>query len=346
MIVHVKDTGAGIEEKNLAKIFTRFGKQQRTSDINSDGNGLGLTIVKEIVQQSGGEIGVESKGEGQGSLFCFSMQMDAIDETMDAERLNHENPLIQLVQNSAPVSDDQSKSSDTFHTSQIHKQNTKSGKQRSEERSSIRDHSKISSVSYDVTSQHSRGIVTSNHIKDEEGLISFRCSKGGFQNQMRRNENEQSQRSRQHSLEAFQNSQDKQNSSTSKIIGDKISKSMTNALSIEINQGHISEVSYKNSVDQTNQIQSEASKREQTFVALSQNLNEHPAVLIIDDDAMTIGVFQAMLGEAGLLSAKAMSGNQALKVIQQRIKKSKKNKNVPMYKLLLIDFSMPDATGP
>ena len=104
---------------------------------------------------------------------------------------------------------------------------------------------------------------------------------------------------------------------------------MNNALSIEIHKGHIAEVSNHN-----------------RLINLAQNLNEHPAVLIIDDDAMTIGVFQAMLGEAGLLSDKAMSGNQALKVIRQRIKKSKKNKNILMYKLLLIDFSMPDATGP
>ena len=42
----VKDTGKGIAKEDLAKLFSRFGKLQRTADVNHEGIGLGLTIVK------------------------------------------------------------------------------------------------------------------------------------------------------------------------------------------------------------------------------------------------------------------------------------------------------------
>ena len=42
----VQDTGAGIDEKDIGQVFTRFGKLQRTAKMNSEGLGLGLTIVK------------------------------------------------------------------------------------------------------------------------------------------------------------------------------------------------------------------------------------------------------------------------------------------------------------
>ena len=44
--VSVKDTGAGIAAQDMTKLFNRFGKLQRTSKINNDGIGLGLTIVQ------------------------------------------------------------------------------------------------------------------------------------------------------------------------------------------------------------------------------------------------------------------------------------------------------------
>ena len=46
LIVHVEDTGVGIAEEDLGKLFSQFGKLHRTADINSQGIGLGLTIVK------------------------------------------------------------------------------------------------------------------------------------------------------------------------------------------------------------------------------------------------------------------------------------------------------------
>ena len=62
IVVHVEDTGTGIAQEDFPKLFTRFGKLQRTALINSEGIGLGLTLVKQIVQTGGGVVGVESKG--------------------------------------------------------------------------------------------------------------------------------------------------------------------------------------------------------------------------------------------------------------------------------------------
>lgn len=46
--------------------------------MNSEGIGLGLTIVKQIVEKSGGKIIVNSEGIGRGSTFSFNMKMNTI----------------------------------------------------------------------------------------------------------------------------------------------------------------------------------------------------------------------------------------------------------------------------
>ena len=54
LTVEVHDTGVGIAAEDFPQLFTRFGKLHRTAAMNSEGIGLGLTIVKNIVSQSGG----------------------------------------------------------------------------------------------------------------------------------------------------------------------------------------------------------------------------------------------------------------------------------------------------
>ena len=75
LIVSVEDTGAGISQEDIPNLFNRFGKLHRTAEINSEGIGLGLTIVKQIIEKSGGTIGAWSKGIGHGSVFYFNMKM-------------------------------------------------------------------------------------------------------------------------------------------------------------------------------------------------------------------------------------------------------------------------------
>ena len=77
LYVHVKDTGKGIAEEDLQKLFTRFGKLQRTAQSNSEGIGLGLNIVRTIIEKSGGKINVHSDGVNKGSTFYFNIPMKA-----------------------------------------------------------------------------------------------------------------------------------------------------------------------------------------------------------------------------------------------------------------------------
>ena len=57
-MVSVRDSGVGIAPEDMKKLFNRFGKLERTAKMNSEGIGLGLTIVKQIVELGGGEVKV------------------------------------------------------------------------------------------------------------------------------------------------------------------------------------------------------------------------------------------------------------------------------------------------
>ncbi len=64
----VRDTGEGIPEERLPVVFSRF---VRVGD-NAGGTGLGLALVKRLVEAQGGHVGVESR-VGEGSTFTFTM---------------------------------------------------------------------------------------------------------------------------------------------------------------------------------------------------------------------------------------------------------------------------------
>ena len=74
----VQDTGVGIAETDLEKLFTRFGKLHRTADTNHEGIGLGLNIVKQIVESYNGDVSVHSKGLGKGSTFLVYLELDSV----------------------------------------------------------------------------------------------------------------------------------------------------------------------------------------------------------------------------------------------------------------------------
>jgi two-component system, OmpR family, phosphate regulon sensor histidine kinase PhoR len=68
----VEDTGIGIPEAELPKIFTRFHQVGRTPGPGRRGTGLGLSIVKGLVESHGGEVEVRSR-PGKGSTFIFRL---------------------------------------------------------------------------------------------------------------------------------------------------------------------------------------------------------------------------------------------------------------------------------
>jgi signal transduction histidine kinase len=59
----------GIDPQFQTKIFGLFDKLNPTSE----GTGIGLAIIKRIIETNGGKIWVESEGLGKGSTFCFTL---------------------------------------------------------------------------------------------------------------------------------------------------------------------------------------------------------------------------------------------------------------------------------
>jgi PAS domain S-box-containing protein len=66
-VIFVKDNGIGVESRYQDKIFGLFEKL----DPAVEGTGIGLALVKRIIETHGGKIWVESDGLGKGSTFCF-----------------------------------------------------------------------------------------------------------------------------------------------------------------------------------------------------------------------------------------------------------------------------------
>jgi len=79
--ISVKDNGIGIEDKYLEMIFDRFNQVDKSLSRNTEGTGVGLSLVKSIVELHGGSICVESEF-GKGSKFTVMMP---------SENVSHEN---------------------------------------------------------------------------------------------------------------------------------------------------------------------------------------------------------------------------------------------------------------
>jgi CheY-like chemotaxis protein len=76
-IVRVRDAGIGIHPEMLPRVFEMFRQADRTGGRSRGGLGIGLSLVKRIIEMHGGTVTVRSEGVGHGSEFI--VQLPAID---------------------------------------------------------------------------------------------------------------------------------------------------------------------------------------------------------------------------------------------------------------------------
>ena len=68
-VVTVRDTGKGVPREKLESIFEMFARVERSTEPGAGGLGIGLTLVKRLVELHGGTVEARSPGEGKGSEF-------------------------------------------------------------------------------------------------------------------------------------------------------------------------------------------------------------------------------------------------------------------------------------
>jgi PAS domain S-box-containing protein len=79
VVLRVRDTGIGIDPHMLPRIFDLFVQDKRAAAMASGGLGIGLTLVRRLVELHGGTVTVSSAGLGHGSEFTVRLPMDARD---------------------------------------------------------------------------------------------------------------------------------------------------------------------------------------------------------------------------------------------------------------------------
>ena len=82
--ISVTDTGEGIAPEFLPQLFERFSQADASTSRNHGGLGLGLSIVRHLVEMHGGTIRAESPGVGQGATFVVSLPILAVN-SIDGE---------------------------------------------------------------------------------------------------------------------------------------------------------------------------------------------------------------------------------------------------------------------
>jgi signal transduction histidine kinase len=77
VVLRVRDTGAGIAAEVLPRVFEAFAQAPQTLDRSQGGLGLGLAMVKGLVELHGGSVGVSSAGPGLGTELSVWLPFDA-----------------------------------------------------------------------------------------------------------------------------------------------------------------------------------------------------------------------------------------------------------------------------
>ncbi|MBI3250587.1 MAG: GAF domain-containing sensor histidine kinase [Candidatus Andersenbacteria bacterium] len=73
--VAVTDTGMGIDSTEIHKLFGKFVRGKKSERMHTDGSGLGLFIIKKIVEEHNGRVMLESEGVGKGTTFRVTLPL-------------------------------------------------------------------------------------------------------------------------------------------------------------------------------------------------------------------------------------------------------------------------------
>lgn len=82
--VHIEDTGIGLSEEDIHKLFGKFSRAENANHVSVRGTGLGLFIAREMARAHGGDILVNSEGRGKGSTFTLTLP----ERAQSPERMN------------------------------------------------------------------------------------------------------------------------------------------------------------------------------------------------------------------------------------------------------------------
>ena len=89
-VITVRDTGVGIPRAMLPHVFEMFTQGEQTRARTLGGLGIGLTLVKRLIEMHGGTVGAESGGQGMGSTFVI--RLPAVLETSQSLQPRAEGP--------------------------------------------------------------------------------------------------------------------------------------------------------------------------------------------------------------------------------------------------------------
>lgn len=80
VIISVKDLGIGIKKEDLKIMFQRFRQVNKSLTRENEGSGIGLSLVKQLVELHDGSIGIESE-YGKGSEFIIELPVKLVEES-------------------------------------------------------------------------------------------------------------------------------------------------------------------------------------------------------------------------------------------------------------------------
>jgi len=94
--ISIKDTGIGIDKKHLNSIFKRFHRVDKSLYRNAEGSGIGLAIVKSLVEMHDGKITVESE-VGRGSNFIIELPARLVEQSKEVRQTITDNNKTEMV---------------------------------------------------------------------------------------------------------------------------------------------------------------------------------------------------------------------------------------------------------